>query len=155
MERTLVLIKPDALQRGLVGEILSRIERKGLKLVGVQMQQMTDEVLNDHYRHLLDKPFFGEIKDFMTSTPILAICVEGLDAVETVRRLCGITMAREANPGTIRGDYAMSVQCNLIHASDSLATAKEEVARFFEDRSIFNYDRMINDVIYASKERGA
>lgn len=153
MERTLVLIKPDALQRGLVGEILSRIERKGLKIAGVRMLQMTGRLIDDHYSHLVDKPFFPEIRAFMTSLPVIAVCVEGLDAVDTVRRVCGITLAREAAPGTIRGDLAMSVQCNLIHASDSVPCAEEEVARFFETDQLQSYERFIDPIVYASKER--
>ena len=152
MERTLVLIKPDALQRGIVGKIITRIERKGLKLIGARMTRLTDELIDDHYGHLLDMPFFPEIKDFMTSLPVIALCIEGLDAIETVRRLAGITLAREADPGTIRGDFAMSVQCNLIHASDSPETAEAEVPRFFKRDQIFPYDRLVDSVIYAPKE---
>lgn len=152
MEKTLVLIKPDALQRGIVGDIIARIERKGLKLVGLRMTPLTDDLISEHYSHLLDKPFFPEIRDFMTSLPVIALCVEGLDAIETVRRLAGITLAREAAPGTIRGDFAMSVQCNLIHASDSAETAKAEVSRFFDQEQIYPYDRLIDSVIYAPKE---
>jgi len=152
MERTLVLIKPDALERCLVGEIVTRIERKGLVLVGLKMLRMTDELLNDHYSHLADKAFFGELKDFMKSVPIIAACVEGVGAVDTMRRLAGITLAREADPGTIRGDFAMSVQCNLVHASDSLATAAVEVPRFFSSEEIFSYPRQLTPSIYGNKE---
>ena len=154
MERTLVLIKPDAIERGIVGEILTRIERKGLKLVGVQMMVLTEELIKEHYSHLIDKPFFPEIGSFMSSLPIIAVCVEGLDAIDTVRRVAGITLAREADPGTIRGDFAMSVQCNLIHASDSPENAKAEVERFFSENQIHPYDRLVDTVVYASKERG-
>ena len=96
MERTLILIKPDAIQRGLAGSVLNRFERKGLKLVGVKMMQLTDELLKEHYSHIADKPFFPGIAAFMKSSPVIAVCVEGLDCVETVRRLCGVTKAREA-----------------------------------------------------------
>ena len=152
MERTLVLIKPDAIQRGLTGQIIARFEQKGLKLVGIKFMRLNDELLNEHYSHLLDKPFFGGTKRFMQSTPVVAICWEGLDAVETVRRLCGITKAREAAPGTIRGDWAMSVQANLVHASDSLETAKLEVARFFADAELFQYDSVTQPAIYSEDE---
>ncbi len=152
MERTLVLIKPDAIQRGLTGQIFARFEQKGLKLVGIKLMRLNDELLNEHYSHLLDKPFFGGTKRFMQSTPVVAICWEGLDAVETVRRLCGITKAREAAPGTIRGDWAMSVQANLVHASDSLETAKLEVARFFGDAELFEYDSVTQSAIYSEDE---
>jgi nucleoside-diphosphate kinase len=152
VERTLVLIKPDAIQRGLTGRILARFEEKGLKLAGVKFMRLNDELLNEHYSHLLDKPFFGGTKRFMQSTPVVAICLEGLDCVETVRRLCGITKAREAAPGTIRGDWAMSVQANLVHASDSLETAKAEVARFFGDSELFDYESATQSAIYSEDE---
>ena len=152
MERTLVLIKPDAIQRGLIGRIIARFEEKGLKLAGIKIMRLSDELLNEHYSHLLDKPFFGGTKRFMQSTPVIAICLEGLDSVETVRRLCGITKAREAAPGTIRGDWAMSVQANLVHASDSLETAKAEVARFFRDAELFEYDSVTLSAIYSEDE---
>jgi nucleoside-diphosphate kinase len=115
---------------------------------------LTDELLNDHYSHLVDKPFFGGIKRFMQLTPVVAICLEGVDGVETVRRLCGITKAREAAPGTIRGDWAMSVQANLVHASDSLETAQKEVARFFADSELFEYESVRTRTIYSEDELG-
>src|SRR5215470_3909645 len=147
VERTLVLIKPDAIQRGLIGRIITRFEEKGLKLVGIKFIKLGEELLNDHYRHLLDKPFFPGTRKFMQSTPVVALCWEGLDSVETARRLCGITKSREAAPGTIRGDLAMSVQANLVHASDSLETAKEEVARFFADSELFAYDSALTPIV--------
>src|SRR5262245_33144198 len=106
MERTLVLIKSDAIQRGLICRIISRFEETGLRLVGIKRLKLTDTLLNEQYSHLADKPFFGGTKRFMQQTPVIAICLEGLDCVETTRRLCGITKAREAAPGTIRGDWA-------------------------------------------------
>ncbi len=154
MERTLVLIKPDAINRGLAGRILSRFEDKGLKVAGMKLMKLTDALLNDHYSHLADKPFFPGTKRFMTQTPVVAICLEGLDAVETVRRLCGITKAREAAPGTIRGDWAMSVQANLVHASDSIDTAKTEVTRFFSDSELFEYDSALTGSVYSEDELG-
>lgn len=152
MERTLVLIKPDALQRSLVGEIITRIERKGLAIVGLKMMILTDEIISQHYQHLADKPFFPELSGFMKSTPVIALCVEGIDAIDTMRRLAGITLARQAEPGTIRGDFAMSVQCNLVHASDSLKTAREEVVRFFSLDEIFSFKRALEPLVYAAKE---
>jgi nucleoside-diphosphate kinase len=154
VERTLVLIKPDAIQRGLVGRIITRFEEKGLKLVGIKFMQLSAELLNDHYNHLADKPFFPGTVAFMQSAPVIAICLEGLDAVETVRRLCGITKSREAAPGTIRGDLAMSVQANLVHASDSLETAHKEVERFFDDAELFDYDLALLPSIYSADEIG-
>src|ERR1044072_1476774 len=154
MERTLVLIKPDAVQRGLIGRILARFEDKGLKVAGMKFLKLTDALLNTHYSHLADKPFFPGTKRFMTLTPVVAVCLEGLDSVETVRRLCGITKAREAAPGTIRGDWAMSVQANLVHASDSLETAQKEVARFFNESELFEYESVRTQVTYSEDELG-
>ena len=153
MERTLVLIKPDAVQRDLIGEVIQIFERKGLKLVGMKMMTLTDELLNEHYSHLVGRDFFGEIKTFMRSTPVIACCWEGVDVVNTVRLLCGITKAREAAPGTIRGDYAMSVQANLVHASDSLETAQVEVPRFFKSEELFDYEDTLQPFVYSSRER--
>jgi nucleoside-diphosphate kinase len=152
MERTLILIKPDAIGRGLIGKIITRFEEKGLKLVAIKLLTLTDSLLSQHYSHLADKPFFPGIKRFMQLTPVIAICLEGLDCVETTRRLCGITKAREAAPGTIRGDWAMSVQANLVHASDSIETAKQEVTRFFDDSELFNYEISLTSMIYSEDE---
>ncbi len=153
MERTLVLIKPDAMQRDLVGELIQRFERKGLKLVGIKMMALSDELLDEHYSHLAGRDFFGEIKTFMRSTPVIACCWEGVDCVNTVRIMCGITKAREADPGTIRGDLAMSVQANLVHASDSLETAEVEIPRFFKMNELFEYEDVLNPFIYNSREK--
>ena len=152
MERTLILIKPDAIGRALVGKIITRFEEKGLKLVGIKFLRLTDALLNEHYSHLADKPFFGGTKRFMQTTPVIAICIEGLECVETVRRLCGITKAREAAPGTIRGDWAMSVQANLVHASDSIETANKEVARFFSNDELFEYESALTSAVYSEDE---
>jgi nucleoside-diphosphate kinase len=154
MERTLILIKPDAIQRGLTGKIITRFEEKGLKLVGVKLLKLTDSLLNEHYSHHADKPYFGGIRRFMQMTPVIAICLEGLDCVETVRRLCGITKSREATAGTIRGDWAMSIQANLVHASDSVETAQKEVARFFGDAELFDYQAALTSSIYSEDELG-
>jgi nucleoside-diphosphate kinase len=153
MERTLVLIKPDAMQRDLVGELIQRFERKGLKLVGIKMMALPDELLDEHYSHLAGRDFFAEIKTFMRATPVIACCWEGVDCVDTVRLMCGITKAREAAPGTIRGDLAMSVQANLVHASDSLETAEVEIPRFFDAGELFEYEDVLNPFIYNSREK--
>ena len=152
MERTLILIKPDAIQRGLIGKIITRFEQKGLKLVGIKFLNLSDALLNEHYSHLADKPFFGGIRRFMQLTPVIAICLEGLDCVETVRRVCGITKSREAAAGTIRGDWAMSIQANLVHASDSLETAAAEVARFFDTSELLEYPSALTPTIYSEDE---
>lgn len=154
MERTLVLLKPDAVQRGLLGEITTRFERKGLKVVGMKMMHLTDKLLDEHYSHLSHLPFFGDIKKFMMLAPVVAVCLEGVDAIDAVRRICGVTLAREADPGTIRGDLAMSIQANLVHASDSAETASKEVPRFFKDEELFTYDWLHLPYTYTPKERG-
>ncbi len=153
MEHTLVLLKPDALQRDLVGEIISRLERKGLKLVGLKMMRLSDELLNEHYSHLVGRDFFPEVKSFMQLTPVIACCWRGTDCVNTVRQIVGITKAREAAPGTIRGEFAMSVQANLIHCSDSLETAEVEVERFFKPGELFSYADILEGYVYSSRER--
>ncbi|HMG32988.1 MAG TPA: nucleoside-diphosphate kinase [Blastocatellia bacterium] len=152
MEKTLILIKPDAIQRGLAGKIIERFESKGLKIVAIKFVRMTDELCAEHYSHLADKPFFPGIRRFMQQTPAIALCLEGVDCVETVRALCGITKARAAAPGTIRGDWAMSIQANLVHASDSVETAEKEVARFFNASELFDYETPRTQMIYAADE---
>lgn len=152
-EKTLVLIKPDAIQRGLIGEIISRFEHKGLKLAGIKMMGLDDVILKEHYSHLADKPFFNSLKNFMMSSPVIAMCWEGLEVVSAVRLLCGITKARAAEAGSIRGDFAMSVSCNVVHASDSVENAKKEVQRFFRDEDLFAYRKSEYEHVYAEDER--
>ena len=152
-EKTLVLVKPDAIQRGLIGEIINRFERKGLKVVGMKMMGLNDDILKEHYSHLADKPFFPSLAKFMKSSPIIAMCWEGLEVVQTVRELCGITKAREAEAGSIRGDFAMSVSCNVVHASDSIENAQKEVERFFEEHEIHNYRKSDYEHVYAEDEK--
>ena len=153
MERTLILIKPDALARGLAGAVLGRFEQKGLKIAGLKMIQLGDTVLREHYSHLADKPFFPTIAEFMGRLPVIALCLEGLEAVEVCRKLCGVTNSRKADPGTIRGDLGMSMQANLVHASDSVETAKAEVARFFKNEELFAYEPALINYLYAADER--
>ena len=152
MEKTLVLVKPDAVQRGLIGRIITRFEEKGLKVTGMKLMTLSNELLKEHYSHLADKPFFPGTVKFMQATPVVAICLEGIDAVDTVRRLCGITKAREAAPGTIRGDLAMSIQANLVHASDSTETASKEVPRFFKATELFDYHSALTSSVYSEDE---
>lgn len=152
-ERTLVLVKPDAIQRGLVGEVISRFERKGLKLAGLKMMTLDEAVLREHYAHIADKPFFPGVSRFMQSSPVIALCLEGLDVVNAVRILCGITKSREADAGTIRGDLAMSVACNVVHASDTVSNAEAEVKRFFKPDDLFSYDKSEYMHVYVEDER--
>lgn len=140
-ERTVVLIKPDGLQRSLVGKIVTRFEEKGLKLVGLKLMAVDDVLLESHYSHLKDKPFFKSIQEFMKSSPVVAMVWEGVEAVQTVRLICGTTNAREATPGTIRGDYGMGKPANLVHSSDSVENAEAEIVRFFDNKEVFDYDK--------------
>jgi len=152
-ERTLIIIKPDALQRNLLGEIVQRFERKGLKIIGLKMMRLNDLLLGEHYGHYKDKPFFEGIKRYMESAPVIMMVLEGLEVVSAVRLITGITKGREADAGTIRGDFAMSVQCNIVHASDSVENAEKEIYRFFNEDEIFDYKRLDFDFIYGEDER--
>ncbi len=141
-ERTLVLIKPGAIQRELIGEIITRFERKGIKIVGLKMMLMTDRMIREHYAHLLSQPFFEDIKRSMMETPIVAIALEGYEIVKRVRILTGATNPREAAPGTIRGDYSISLRNNVVHASGTGEEALIELQRFFSEDEIFDYQRI-------------
>lgn len=153
MERTLVLIKPDGVQRGLVGEIVSRFEKKGLKMVACKMMRLDEAVLREHYAHIADKPFFPGVANFMKSSPVLAMAWEGLECVEAVRLITGVTKGRTADAGTIRGDFAMSVSCNVIHTSDSVENAVKEVARFFNPDELHEYFKSEYEHVYNEEER--
>lgn len=153
MERTLILLKPDAFQRALIGKIISRFEGKGLKIVGMKMLHMSPALSKEHYGHLTTKPFYPGLEKFITSGPILAFVLEGQEAVEVVRNVVGVTNSRKASAGTIRGDLSMSTGRNTIHASDSLETAKKEVARFFKKEELFDYKLELWDYIYAEDEK--
>ena len=139
MEQTLVILKPSAVERGLIGEIINRFERKGLFFSGLKMMQLSDAILDDHYAHLKEKPFFNMVKLSMQASPVIVGCLEGKDAVQVVRNMCGPTNGREAQPGTIRGDFSVSVEQNIIHTSDSRENAKKEVNRFFKPEELFSY----------------
>jgi nucleoside-diphosphate kinase len=142
MERTLILVKPDGVQRGLIGEIMGRFERKGLKLIGLKMMNVDDAILESHYAHLSDKPFFGEIKEYMKGSPIVAMSWEGgAGTVAAVRILVGPTKGQEAPAGTIRGDFGLSGSNNLVHASDSVENGEIEVKRFFESDEVLQYEK--------------
>src|ERR1051325_1823688 len=133
MERTLVLVKPDGVQRGLVGEVIARIERKGLTLVAGRFFTIDEDLAGRHYAEHTEKPFFKDLVDFITSGPVMALAVEGPDAVKIVRTLMGPTNPVEAPPGTIRGDFATEITFNLIHGSDSPESAKRELGLFFPE----------------------
>ncbi|MCD8079537.1 MAG: nucleoside-diphosphate kinase [Bacteroides sp.] len=152
IEKTLVILKPCTVQRALIGEILQRFERKGLRLAGMKMMQLTDEVLSEHYAHLSEKPFFQRVKDSMMTSPVVVCCLEGVDAIQAVRALAGPTDGRLAAPGTIRGDYSMSFQENIVHTSDSPETAAIELNRFFAPEEIFPYEQATFPFLYACDE---
>lgn len=148
-EISLIIIKPDAIQRGLLGEIVSRFERKGLKIVGMKMIQLEDALLEAHYAHIADKPFFAGIKNFMKSSPVVVIALSGINAVSATRLIVGPTKGYEADAGSIRGDLSISGQSNVVHASDSVENGALEVSRFFKDEEIFDYDKVNFAYTYA------
>lgn len=152
-EKSLIIIKPDAVQRNLAGEIIGRIERKGLKIIGTKMMSIEDATLEEHYSHIKDKPFFPGIRDFMKSCPVIVMAVEGINAISALRLLVGPTKAWEANAGTIRGDFSLSTQSNLVHASDSVENGEVEVARFFAAEELFSYQKIDADFIYAEHKK--
>ena len=152
MQLTLVILKPSAVQRGLLGEVLSRFERKGIQIAGMKMMCLSDEILEEHYSHIKEKPFYGRVKDSMQASLVVVVALRGVDVVNAVRKLSGVTNGREAHPGTIRGDYSMSVQENIVHTSDSLETAEVELARFFNKDEIHEYPRSIIQSLYAPDE---
>jgi nucleoside-diphosphate kinase len=152
MERTLVIFKPDALNRALVGEILHRFERKGLKIIGIKMMHLDDKLIDDHYGHHSTKPFFSGLKRYMQSTPSIVCVLEGYNAVSVVRNLTGVTKGYDALAGTIRGDFSISKQFNVIHASDSETSSKVEVKRFFAESELFDYEKVDLEFIYDNDE---
>ncbi|MCM1377625.1 MAG: nucleoside-diphosphate kinase [Clostridium sp.] len=139
MEQTLVILKPSAVERRLIGEVTSRIEKRGLIISGMKMMQLDEKILREHYAHLVDKPFFPSIVESMTACPVIVMVLSGVDVVETFRTMTGVTNGRKAAPGTLRGDFCMSGQANIVHASDSVKNAKIEIARFFRPEEVFDY----------------
>lgn len=152
-EKSLIIIKPDAVQRNIIGEIISRFERKGLKIIGMKMVSISDAVLDEHYSHIKDKPFFPGIRDFMKSSPVIVMALEGINAISSLRIIVGPTKAWEASAGTIRGDFSLSTQSNIVHASDSIENGEIEVARFFDLSELFSYDKIDVDFIYAEHKK--
>ncbi len=142
VQRSLILIKPDALQRELVGRVLNRFEQKGLKIVAMKLTHLDEKTLEEHYGHLKEKSFFGDLKQFMMQTPVVAMVLEGLEVIEEVRKIVGSTNPREADAGTIRADFSMNVPSNMVHASDSPESAEIEIKRFFADCEVFSYEKL-------------
>ncbi|HRN68298.1 MAG TPA: nucleoside-diphosphate kinase [Promineifilum sp.] len=141
MEQTLVLIKPDGVQRGLVGQIITRLERRGLKLIGMKFMQVSTELASTHYEAHVGKPFYEGLVNYITSSPIVAMVWEGKDAIQIVRTTMGATNAAVAAPGTIRGDFAVEIGRNLVHGSDGLESAAREVSLFFKSDELVNWKR--------------
>lgn len=152
MERTLIIVKPDGIQRGLSGEILTRLERRGLRIVGLKLMQISRELAEDHYGEHKGKPFFNGLVDYITSSPVIVGVIEGTNAIEVVRTTMGATNPAKAAPGTIRGDFAVEIGRNLIHGSDSPESAAKEVARFFKDDELVSYSRSFDKWIYENEK---
>ncbi len=144
-ERTLVLCKPDAVQRGWVGQIVSRFERKGLKIAGMKMLHVDEALANRHYQEHLEKAFYPQLRDFITSSPVIALVIEGDNAVEIVRTLMGTTNPQNAAPGTIRGDFGINLTKNLVHGSDLPASAEREIGLFFDESELHDYEMTISE----------
>ena len=151
-ERTLIILKPDALHRGLVGEILDRFEQKGLRPVGIKMIKMSDLLLDKHYAQHKGKHFLPRLKKFMKLLPVVLVVLEGLDVVRVVRTMCGPTDGKSAPPGTIRGDFGMSISNNIIHSSEDLKAANREISLFFKANELFSYQRPDIHFYYAEDE---
>ncbi|ADC64789.1 Nucleoside-diphosphate kinase [Ferroglobus placidus DSM 10642] len=148
MERTFVMVKPDGVKRGLIGEVIKRIEQKGLKIVAMKMMEVSKELAEKHYAEHKEKPFFQSLISYITSGPVVAMVVEGKEAVKVMRNLVGKTNPIEASPGTIRGDFAMDIGRNIVHASDSLESAEREISLFFNEEEILSYERADEKWIY-------
>lgn len=149
IEQSLIIIKPDAIQRNLVGRIISRFEEKGLKIIGMKMMHVSDVLWREHYAHVADKPFYPRIEKFMTSGPVVVMAIAGAGAVAAIRTIVGPTKSYEAPGGTIRGDFAMSMQSNVVHASDSPENGEIEINRFFKENEILDYEKLGEKVVYS------
>lgn len=152
-EKSLIIMKPDCIQRGLLGEIIQRFERKGFKIIGLKMAVLNDALLDRHYEEHLGKSFLPRLKDFMKSAPVVLMAVSGLTAVSTARFIVGATRGGEADAGTIRGDFSMGMQ-NVVHASSSVDAGEREVSIFFSEGELFDYNRPEYEYIYGEDERG-
>lgn len=141
MERTLILVKPDGVQRGLIGDIIGRFEKRGLKLVGMKFMQMSDQLAGEHYGVHRERPFYNGLVEYITSGPVVAMVWEGNDAIAAARATMGATKPVEATPGTIRGDFGMEIGRNLVHGSDSLENGQKEVKLFFNEDELVSWNR--------------
>ena len=152
-ERTLVILKPDAVNRDFIGKIIARFEDKGLRIAGLKMEHLKPYKLEEHYAHHKGKAFYDGLVKYMSSVPCVLLVLEGKEAVKVVRNLVGATQSRDALPGTIRGDFSVSTQFNLVHASDSVETAKKEIARFFKSEELFEYKKISFEWLYSEDEK--
>jgi nucleoside-diphosphate kinase len=148
MERTFLMIKPDGVQRNLIGEIVSRFEKKGFQLVGAKLMNVTKELAEKHYQEHKERPFFGELVEFITSGPVFAMVWQGENVIATARQMMGSTNPKDAAPGTIRGDFGLTVSKNVIHGSDSPESAEREIGIFFKEEELVDYTKLINQWIY-------
>lgn len=152
MEQTLVILKPSCVERCLIGEVISRIQKRGIIITGMKMMQLNEEILREHYAHLVDRPFFPELCASMMATPVVCMVLKGVDVIEVFRTMTGVTNGRKAAPGTLRGDFCMSGQANIIHASDSVENARIEIARFFKPEEVFDYTPGNIGFLYADND---
>lgn len=148
MEKTFIMVKPDGVQRNVIGEVVKRFEQKGFKLVGAKLMQVSQELAETHYSEHKERPFFGELVDFITSGPVFAMVWEGENVISTARTMIGATNPQEANPGSIRGDFGVTVGKNIIHGSDSKESAEREINLFFKEDELIAYDKQDYDWIY-------
>ncbi|MED4969966.1 MULTISPECIES: nucleoside-diphosphate kinase [Bacillaceae] len=148
MQRTFIMVKPDGVQRNLIGEIVARFEKKGFQLVGAKLMQVSRELAEQHYAEHKERPFFGELVDFITSGPVFAMVWEGENVIAAARQMMGKTNPQEAAPGTIRGDYGLTVGKNVIHGSDSPESAEREIRLFFKEEELVNYSKLMNEWVY-------
>lgn len=148
MEKTFLMIKPDGVQRNLIGPIVSRLENKGFKIAGAKLMNVSEDLAKTHYQEHQDKPFFGELVDFITSGPVFAMVLEGENVISTARLVVGSTNPQEAAPGTIRGDFGLTVGKNIIHGSDSSESAEREINLFFDEADVLDYSLINKDWIY-------
>lgn len=152
MEQTLVILKPSCIERALVGDVIKRIQQKGIIITGLKMMQLDEKILREHYAHLVDKPFFPGLAASMMASPVVCMVLKGVDVVEVFRKMTGVTNGRKAEPGTLRGDFCMSGQTNIVHASDSVENAKIEIARFFKPEEVFDYTPACVNFLYGEDE---
>ncbi|MBM7713630.1 nucleoside-diphosphate kinase [Siminovitchia sp. FSL H7-0308] len=148
MEKTFLMVKPDGVQRELIGEIVSRFEKKGFQLIGAKLMQISNELAEEHYGEHKERPFFGELVDFITSGPVFAMVWQGENVIATARQMMGATNPKDAAPGTIRGDFGVTVGKNVIHGSDSPESAKREIGLFFKKEELIEYSKLINNWVY-------